>query len=532
MTCTPASSAPFDPKAFLIPAETASLPNAFFIGPYGRRVSFASQQRRALNTVWAMEQADCFSAGDRVAVIGAGLAGVMATVALAARGARVTLYEAESKALALQTLTNHRWVHPSLNFWPEEPLVPSTEFPFFDWAAGVVDDIIRFIGVEWTEIRKALTTSGRLQKFLPNTEVTGIVRSPGGLTVDVAKHPNRGGTFKAVLITTGFGEEKAVLNTQTKSYWEQDDVEALVRDSDRKDFLISGTGDGGLIDTLRLLHRNFDTGLLCLQVAQSLSEAGASAPLTLIEQQAREAYGLAEAASPTTGAQAAAPVYAEAVSGYISGKMPDGVLALLDSSLINDRSRGLLLVGPLSQPYSLNAAPIHKLMVAHALQKQVLNYEQGSVAPCDDHLQITTAATAKAVQPEYAIARHGSNLPVERFIPDEAERNALKRRQEEASDWLRTDVVPRNYFAASSYPPHDPLHQEFITSRYERAESFVKDFANGHLEPRVRPSGYRAGPRPNGPFDSTKVPPSLFGISIQVKEKRRRVKSAVARAGK
>jgi hypothetical protein len=123
----------------------------FCIGPYGRRVSFASQQARALNTVWALEQAEIISEGTRVAVVGGGLAGITAAAALLARRCLVSLYERRPNILDVQSLAIHRFVHPSINFWPEKSVTPTTEFPFLDWYASDCAGIIQRLTKEWND---------------------------------------------------------------------------------------------------------------------------------------------------------------------------------------------------------------------------------------------------------------------------------------------------------------------------------------------------------------------------------------------
>jgi len=527
---------PFDPETFIRPTETKSLNKVYFIGPYGRRVSFASQQRRVLNTVWALEETSRIKKGDRVAVVGAGLAGVMAAVALAARGMRVFLYEEKPNALRVQSQTNHRYVHPTINFWPDEALRPSTRFPFFDWAAGVCDDIVKSVYDEWVELRAILEEDNRLQKFHNNTAVDALTPTPDGKVHVEARVKQRSGDFDAVVVTTGFGVEKILQNTQTVSYWQQDKVEDQVRDSALERLLVSGTGDGGLIDVLRLLHSDFDAGRFCLQIAHELAIAGAAEPLADLEARVKQrfvaSYEATIAAAGEAAAQAAlksamavaADAYAEELDGYFEAWLPDGVEKLLDVSLIDDRGRQVQLVGTLPHPYSMNSAPIHRVLIAHALRRKTLAYVSGSLDAAGTGLAIETPAELQDVFPEYAIARHGSNLPIERFIPDEAERAALQALQEGASDWLRDDIVGAAYFRLDKYPPHDPTDDDFIISRLSRAEDYVKTFAGGNVS-YTRKNGRRGlevTPRPDKVLHRDKVPDELFGITLHVSDRRPR----------
>src|SRR5262245_31817669 len=55
-----------------------SCPNCYFIGTFAKRVTFTSQQYRAIDLVEALRRKDKLSPDKSVAVIGAGLAGLTA----------------------------------------------------------------------------------------------------------------------------------------------------------------------------------------------------------------------------------------------------------------------------------------------------------------------------------------------------------------------------------------------------------------------------------------------------------------------
>ncbi len=66
--------------------EVPALRNVFALGNFARQVTFASQQLRALNLVWALLRTGRLSEGQHIAVVGAGLAGMTATVACLENG--------------------------------------------------------------------------------------------------------------------------------------------------------------------------------------------------------------------------------------------------------------------------------------------------------------------------------------------------------------------------------------------------------------------------------------------------------------
>jgi NADPH-dependent 2,4-dienoyl-CoA reductase/sulfur reductase-like enzyme len=88
-------------EAILAAAKTKLYDRVFFLGPYARRVSFSSQQNRALNLIWALRASDALkpATGKPVAVVGAGVSGLTATAALIDLGCKVTLYESANDVL-------------------------------------------------------------------------------------------------------------------------------------------------------------------------------------------------------------------------------------------------------------------------------------------------------------------------------------------------------------------------------------------------------------------------------------------------
>jgi hypothetical protein len=91
----------------------------FLIGPQMRRISFAAQQHRALNLVWAIHERGLIKPGDQVAVVGGGFSGLTAATALSGLNCVVSLFERD-KTLMYVERHRLRYVHPSIMQWPEE----------------------------------------------------------------------------------------------------------------------------------------------------------------------------------------------------------------------------------------------------------------------------------------------------------------------------------------------------------------------------------------------------------------------------
>jgi hypothetical protein len=99
--------------------DTSSLerwPGTYFIGNYSGRISFFAQQTRALNLVLALIRKERIEAGDRVGIVGGGLAGVTAAVALLQKDVEPDLFEQNHTLFRYQKNTRTRHVHPSVNF--------------------------------------------------------------------------------------------------------------------------------------------------------------------------------------------------------------------------------------------------------------------------------------------------------------------------------------------------------------------------------------------------------------------------------
>src|SRR5215213_4435655 len=147
-----------DMKATMTPPEILDRmrvpehPNVYLIGRKAMRLTFLSQQQRALNLVWALHQTQSLL-GKEVTVVGAGLAGLTAAFAACKLGANVTLIESKRVPLHLQRGCQLRFVHPHILDWPKEGSAnPLTELPCMNWggdmAAGVCDIILE----EWATV--------------------------------------------------------------------------------------------------------------------------------------------------------------------------------------------------------------------------------------------------------------------------------------------------------------------------------------------------------------------------------------------
>ena len=105
----------------------------YFVGTLDRRITFYSQQVRALELVRAMHESGKVDTSESIAVVGAGAAGVTCALALALLDCRVTLFDPADEVLQLQS-DSPRLLHPHIYEWPSlGSLERDAALPFLNW---------------------------------------------------------------------------------------------------------------------------------------------------------------------------------------------------------------------------------------------------------------------------------------------------------------------------------------------------------------------------------------------------------------
>jgi hypothetical protein len=245
--------------------------NVFVIGGIGQeRLTVCSQQIRALNLIYWLyclrqqgqlrhEEPD----QPDLVVIGAGVAGLTAAAAAACLGVKVWILEAHEHPLALQRGCRHRLLHPHFYEWPEPGCWKmSAGLPILDWeeasAAEVADRIWgQFKAIEAAKGIQTFTSVRDVQVPLPkpgqNPDITW--QNPGG-----AKDQPTRAQPPVVILAVGFGVEQTVPDLPVLSYWRDDplDQAPLPWRTGEYTQIVSGTGDGGLVDVLRAALKDFD----------------------------------------------------------------------------------------------------------------------------------------------------------------------------------------------------------------------------------------------------------------------------------
>jgi hypothetical protein len=406
----------------------------FCLGPFSRRVNFSAQQNRALNLVWALHEEKEFASGDRIAVIGAGVAGLTAAAAFIGHGCKVDVYETGATPLARQRATEHRLVHPTISQWPYEPLSITTQLPFLEWYAGKCSDITDNLLGQFNIIKGS-------SSLLPGKEVIDILQIATDLLQIVVKSLEPRPTYKLVLIAIGFGQEVTSSEFDPYDYWTPDNLEVLRYTDPSISFIVSGCGDGGLIDALRLALKDFRRGRIVFETAAALSNSELAKAVQKAEDECRAGGSLDDLGK----AYAAAAQQLDEDRQY---------RAAVEKLQYWGGAPVELLDNALSAPASRHSAPIHKLLIAHAVWKGSIRFTRGEVKLDGDTVRAGGRSFPRPPKSR-VIVRHGAKQEFGRLLKDE-EVIELKLKQEKTFDYYADKKWPSTFPTPPQLPAYNP----------------------------------------------------------------------------
>ena len=245
----------------------SSAPHELVLGTFDRRLTIFDQQVRALNLAFRLKEAGVIpQPGLSVAVIGAGIAGLTFAAGCVWLGQRVVLVEKQPVPCHLQRGCDIRWVHPHIYHWPRAGSEqPYAGLPLLSWMEGTASEVARQIVAQWEQLAVIAMKLGLLEevysahhRFLPGgkskLEVSGVRRGePFSHTFDAIR----------IVYAVGFGVEEGQGSLRAHSYWENDSFNQLLPGhppGKSISWLVSGMGDGGLIDLQRLCIESFRQG--------------------------------------------------------------------------------------------------------------------------------------------------------------------------------------------------------------------------------------------------------------------------------
>jgi hypothetical protein len=243
-------------------------PDEFVLGTFDAQLTIFDQQCRALNLAYALFELKRIGPENTkpVIVIGAGIAGLTFAAACVWLGQKTIVLEKQPVPCHLQRGCEIRWIHPHIYHWPDVGSEqPYAGLPFLTWKEGNAADVTREILDQWEEISKA----GRALHLLRAIySATLKLQSRDTLSlnwsgIEDGKAVQSTETATCLVFAVGFGVEDGIGNYRGHSYWENDSFHQLKPNHPRhstRTWLVSGRGDGGLIDLQRLTIENFRQG--------------------------------------------------------------------------------------------------------------------------------------------------------------------------------------------------------------------------------------------------------------------------------
>jgi hypothetical protein len=261
-----------DFSAWLDLCRNPACDGLYFLGPKQDRITFYSQQVRALRLVHALVETNALKPNEKVAVVGAGIAGVTAAVAFALSGVKVTLYDPAADVLQLQS-GSARFLHPHIYEWPAMgSLDDQAGLPILDWTAGTGKQVVDHLRMEFESARTILSPKLIFEPGKRLTAVTALGANQelifNGDTSD-PRHASK------VVLAMGFGEEKVVEGAETIAYWKSGSIETAAQEAVAGTrCFVSGGGDGGLTDVMALMVSKFEHVAFARELLESLTDDG------------------------------------------------------------------------------------------------------------------------------------------------------------------------------------------------------------------------------------------------------------------
>jgi hypothetical protein len=270
------------PKQVIQQAHVPGTQTVLVLGCYEQRVTVYSQQVRALNLVDAMISEKLVREGGTIAIVGGGVAGITAAVALAKaapRQKRLELFEGRSQILEFQR-NSTRYLHPHLYDWPSpDSLIEDAGLPIMNWRAGEAGDVAAALRVQFEENTRIILNE--------STPVTGLDASGRWEVRVITPGSAVGKMYDVVVLAIGFGLERYQTG-DTPPYWHPSHLAgALLTQSDKPNTFISGNGDGGLVEFQMAAFNALDHQQTC-KLVTSLDLGAAKTEVEKIEQEAWE----------------------------------------------------------------------------------------------------------------------------------------------------------------------------------------------------------------------------------------------------
>lgn len=389
----------------LLQMNVTSEPGLFVLGSYEDRVTIYSQQIRACNFVYALNEIEGLGKGKKLAVIGAGIGGMAAAAAAASLGVETHIYERHSEVLHNLRGCHTRHLHPRVYDWPEEDaLEPATDLPFLNWTADTADRVAIVLLEQWEH----LVVSHSI-KVHTSASVIFHERIDGKRRITKRSSIRDYEDFDFILLATGFGSERTIPPQPLRSYWRDDSLHQpeIEPRTTRTRYLVSGNGDGGLIDILRLRLRDFrHETLLAEIVGEGLGEV--ERHLKAAEREIQNLGMRTQDAGERI------------LKSYETLSVPAGVEAKLRARLRQDTH---VTFNYAKHPFSHRSSILHRFLVWMLSRfDENLHGLPGKLTALDGH-EPTISATIEAYNGtireifDRVVVRHGPQLAIARDFP-------------------------------------------------------------------------------------------------------------------
>lgn len=369
--------------------------NIFQIGCLSDRITIFSQQHRALNLVWALHSSKDLAEKD-ITVVGAGFAGLVAASALKVLGfeRQLKVFDKSGLPLYFQRGNQSRYVQPYMYDWPiEGSTYPKTELPYLNWYSGEAGLVVETVISQWNQLKLKVTKTPTVRKVLSGRRPTIVFSDGSTCQSDI------------LILTVGLGLEEGVSTNKSISYWSNDSLnQSHLGKKVPASVLVSGSGDGGLIDTTRAAIYNFNHQDFIRNIVTDPDIINTIADFEdRVEQQKKfiqELYDPAETA------------FSENVD-WNSVRFPKGFMTRLKGAVRKDT----IVYFNASQGWFLNdkTSKFNRLIVAALMQNKSIRFLPGKLATerwwCGNEWNVVISEGEKLIQHlqfDVLVVRHGT----------------------------------------------------------------------------------------------------------------------------